>query len=107
MAIPQAQKRFIKVETPVTTDGRTLAYDENRQPMVRTSYLPITAKTELLRNTSKLPEYLRPKITEMSGDPDAQKDFIEDQRQAQEDIAAESEQPVKVAKTRKRTPKAK
>lgn len=90
MAIPQQQKKYLKVETPVTTDGKTLAYDENRQPIMKTTYLPITAKVELLRNTSKLPEYLRPTITEMSGDADALANTVVEQKAAKAERNAES-----------------
>jgi hypothetical protein len=90
MALPQAQKRYLKVETPVTTDGRTLAYDENKQPIYRTTFLPITARTELLRNTSKLPEYLRPKITEEQGDAENQGEIAKEQRETKAEIKAES-----------------
>lgn len=70
MPIPQSLKRFLQVETPQTTDGKTLAYDHEQRPIYKTTFLPVTAKTELLRNTSKLPEYLRPRLTEVSGDKD-------------------------------------
>lgn len=60
---PQNQKRYLKVETPLTSDGKTLIYDDQRRPKVKITYLPVTAKNELLRNAAKLPEYLRPKIS--------------------------------------------
>lgn len=67
MAIPQAQPRYLQVQTPRTTDGINLAYDKNNQIIYRTSFLPITALTELKRNTSKLPKHLQPKIEIMEG----------------------------------------
>lgn len=90
MAIPQATKRYIKVETPLTTDGKTLAYDEDRQVKMRVAFLPITAKKELLRNTSKLPEYLRPTITELSGDASVQAEVTQQQNADKQEIRDEA-----------------
>ncbi len=69
----------------MTSDGKTLKYDEDRQVIYRTAYLPITAKTELMRNTSKLPEYLRPIITEMSGDAAALTTIVAEQKAVKEE----------------------
>lgn len=65
---PQNQKRYLKVMTPVTSDGKTLVYDEQRRPIFRTTYLPISAKAAIMRSKSKLPEYLRPIISEEKND---------------------------------------
>lgn len=68
MASPLTGTKFLEVQTPVTTDGITLKYDQNRQPMFKTTFLPITAKRELERNAARLPVHLRPIITAKDGD---------------------------------------
>lgn len=68
MASPLTGKKFIEVQTPVTTDGMNLKYDGNNKPMFKTTFLPATAKKELMRNSARLPKHLQPIITEKEGD---------------------------------------
>lgn len=56
---------YIRVEKPVTKDGRTLMYDDQRRPIFKSIDLPISAKKELEKRNEKLPEELRLKITVM------------------------------------------
>lgn len=56
---------YIRVEKPVTKDGRTLMYDDERRPIFKSIDLPISAKKELEKRNEKLPEELRLKITVM------------------------------------------
>lgn len=53
----------ILVKTPVTTDGITLAYDDNQQPIFREMTLPVYAKELLEKHNDKLPVHLRHKIS--------------------------------------------
>jgi hypothetical protein len=51
--------QYLEVKVPQTTDGKTLAYDANRQPIFKTKYLPITAKKRLEQRNQRLPQELR------------------------------------------------
>jgi hypothetical protein len=68
MGRPEDQPRFLKVETPVTSDGINLAYDNQQRPLFKTTFLPLTARKELERNAAKLPKHLKPTITVMSNE---------------------------------------
>lgn len=56
----------IRVQTPVTTDGTTLAYDENKQVQYKTTYHPATARREMESIAAKQPAHLRPIITDVA-----------------------------------------
>lgn len=59
----------ILVKTPVTTDGITLAYDEEtNQPMYREMILPLAAKPLLERHNERLPPHLK-KIISLVPEP--------------------------------------
>lgn len=70
MALPIHGKKFLRVETPITSDGINLKYDENGKVQYKTTFLPITAKKEIERNDARSPKHLQKKITVMSGDTD-------------------------------------
>lgn len=54
-----ANVKNMKVLTPETTDGTTLAYDENRQPKFKETIVPETARTHFESLNSRLPEHLK------------------------------------------------
>jgi hypothetical protein len=82
--------KMLKVVTPQTTDGINLRYDDDKQVVTKTTYLPITAHGELTRNENILPEHLRSKITQISKeDYEAEVKDLEDNAFADvEDIEA-------------------
>lgn len=54
-----ANKATIVVRTPITTDGTTLAYDENKQPIYKETTLPASARKHFESLNANLPEHLR------------------------------------------------
>jgi hypothetical protein len=58
-------QKHLRVETPLTTDGVTLAYDENSQVKKRITYLPMSAKRFLEKQNANLPNHLKATITEI------------------------------------------
>ena len=61
-------KKHLRVEIPQTIDGTTILYDENRRPVMKTVFLPFSAKRSLESNQSKKPPHLQAKITVVEGD---------------------------------------
>ena len=61
-------KKHLRVEIPQTIDGMNLLYDENMKPVIKTVYLPFTAKRVIESNQAKKPKQLQAKITTVEGD---------------------------------------
>ena len=61
-------KKHLRVEIPQTTDGVNLLYDENMRPVIKTVFLPFTAKRTVESNQAKKPKHLQAKITVVEGD---------------------------------------
>ena len=61
-------KKHLRVEIPQTIDGVNLLYDENQKVVIKTVYLPFTAKRSIESNQSKKPKILQAKITVVEGD---------------------------------------
>lgn len=55
----------LRILTPVTTDGKTLAYDKDKQPIYTESFAENTAKKDLENLNTHLPEHLRHKLEEV------------------------------------------
>jgi hypothetical protein len=60
------QQRHLRVETPQTTDGKNLAYNDDSTVIIKTSVAPVTARRALEALNAKLPTHLRSKITEVA-----------------------------------------
>jgi len=61
-------KKHLRVEIPQTIDGINLLYDEQMKVVIKTVYLPFSAKRSIESNQAKKPEHLRAKITIEDGD---------------------------------------
>jgi len=61
-------KKHLRVEIPQTIDGKNLLYDDNRLPVMKTVFLPFSAKRSIESNQSKRPKELQAKITVVEGD---------------------------------------
>ena len=61
-------KKHLRVEIPQTIDGINILYDENKRPVIKTVFLPFTAKRNIESNQAFLPEHLQAKITIVEGD---------------------------------------
>jgi hypothetical protein len=61
-------KKHLRVEIPQTIDGINLLYDENGKVVIKTVYLPFTAKRNIESNQAFLPTHLQAKITPVEGD---------------------------------------
>lgn len=69
--MPQAAvkaEKFLRVSTPKTIDGVTLAYDDENRPIYHVVHLPFSAKGHLDRANSKRPKHLQHKIEVIEGD---------------------------------------
>lgn len=53
------------VRTPATRDGRTLVYDENRQPVFRETILELSARRGLESENATRAEHMRHEFTEI------------------------------------------
>jgi hypothetical protein len=58
------KEQHLRVKTPITTDGLTLAYDSFQRPKYSITHLPITAKAALEKANKRLPNHLK-KIIEI------------------------------------------
>lgn len=67
-----SKPQYLEVKTPKTTDGITLAYDANRQPIFKTTNLPLGARKRLEQKNTRLPTHLRHIITVKTNQPAAQ-----------------------------------
>lgn len=54
----------ILIRTPITVDGRNLAYNSNKEPMYSESYVEARAKNDFVSMNTKLPAHLRHIIVE-------------------------------------------
>jgi len=61
-------KKHLRVEIPQTIDGIHLLYDDNKNVVIKTVYLPFSAKRSIESNQAKKPDHLRAKITIEEGD---------------------------------------
>jgi len=61
-------KKHLRVEIPQTIDGTTILYDEKRNPVTKTVYLPFSAKLKVESNQAKKPKHLQAKVTVVEGD---------------------------------------
>ncbi len=61
-------KKHLRVEIPQTIDGINLLYDDNGKVIIKTVYLPFTAKRNIESNQAFLPTHLQAKITIVEGD---------------------------------------
>ena len=55
----------LKVKTPQTTDGKNLAYDENKQVIYTESIVELNAKKEFESLNARLPIHLRNEFEEI------------------------------------------
>jgi hypothetical protein len=53
------REKHIRVKTPITVDGLTLAYDAFSRPKYSVTHLPLTAKIYLEKANKKLPPHLK------------------------------------------------
>lgn len=60
----------LRVVSPLTTDGTTLKYGEDQKVMYKETFLPLTAKKELLLQNTRLPAHLKKKIEVISAGAD-------------------------------------
>jgi hypothetical protein len=58
------KEKHLRVKSPITIDGLTLAYDAFQRPRYNITHLPITAKPHLEKANKKLPQHLK-KIIEV------------------------------------------
>lgn len=64
----------LRVLTPQTTDGQTLAYDENDKVIYNETIVEITAKRDFESINSKLPKQLQHKLVEFDDEEKAATD---------------------------------
>lgn len=57
-----ADEKKLKVLTPVTVNGNTLAYDADKNPIYRESIVELAAKKDFEALNAKLPEHLKHKL---------------------------------------------
>jgi hypothetical protein len=67
------KQKHLRVESPLTTDGMNLRYDENGKNPKKITVLPMSAKLKLESNQAKKPPHLRATITVVEGDKIAEK----------------------------------
>lgn len=87
--------RYLRVLTPRTSDGKTLVYDENSQPIWDESHSPLSARKHLDRINDKLAKMYKMKITEVdeTGQPEIEKLLKGAGRPAQEQKTAPVQMP--------------
>ena len=56
----------LRVLTPITRDGRTLEYDEDRQPLYRETFIEPTARKALESENASRAEHMRHIIEEVN-----------------------------------------
>lgn len=82
----------LRVKTPQTTDGKTLAYDGNKQVIYTESIVEFSAKKEFESLNATLPEHLKHELEEIDED-EADKDLADKDAKLQS-VIAEAEKAI-------------
>lgn len=61
------QGDYLRVLTPVTTNGINLVLDASGMPVLKESHLPVSALKELNRQNQQKPQHLKMKIEHVKG----------------------------------------
>jgi len=61
-------KKHLRVEIPQTIDGVNLLYDDNKRVVIKTVFLPFSAKRDIESYMAKQPKQLQAKIEVVEGD---------------------------------------
>jgi chromosome segregation ATPase len=88
----------LKVTQPVTIDGKNLAYDEDKKPLVTTSIVELSAKKEFEKFNEQLPDHLKYTFEEVEeGETEVAKPLVDiskleaEVEQANKTVAAKDE----------------